>query len=65
MPLTEQEKEKNLLRTERKAFKNNIEIERIILRLFFSFLCAVFHELAMTSSNPLELHVGASLTVPP
>ena len=29
MPLTEQEKEKNL-RTEKKTFKNNIEIERII-----------------------------------
>jgi len=30
MPLTEEEKEKNLLRTERKTFKDNIEIERII-----------------------------------
>ena len=30
MPLTEEEKEKTFLRTERKTFKDNIEIERII-----------------------------------
>ena len=30
MPLTEEEKEKTLLRTERKTFKDNIEIERIV-----------------------------------